>query len=117
MASFYKITAMLKRPHPFVMSRVAELRNWVTDGAYHAILEGEYTRRGDEDSVATEAREAGEYYSEHATEVFENTEDKLIRTLQGFVDRLDSAVDALSGAAGSNGNASADDADDQAPLA
>jgi Zn-dependent protease with chaperone function len=117
MASFYKITAMLQRPHPFVMSRVAELRNWVTDGTYHAILEGDYTRRGDEDSVATEAREAGEYYSEHATEVFENTEDKLIRTLRGFVDRLDSAVDALSGSAGSGSGSASDDSDDSAPVA
>lgn len=96
MAAFYKVTAILRRTHPFVMARVAELRSWVTNGDYHAILAGEYTRRGDEDAVSTEIREAGQYYSEHATDVFENTEDKLIRTLRGFVEKLDKAVDSLS---------------------
>lgn len=29
--------------------------------------------------------------------LFEDTEKKVIRTLQGFIDRIDSAVDSLSG--------------------
>ena len=95
MASFYKITAMLGRTHPFVMSRVAELRNWVTDGEYHSILAGEYVRRGEENPVSTDLRAAGSYYSEAATTVFEDTEKKLIRTLQGFADRIDDAVDSF----------------------
>ena len=95
MASFYKVTAMLRRTHPFIMSRVAELRTWVTDGDYHTIVGGEYVRRGEENSVATDVRKAGAYYSEAATTVFEDTENKLIRTLQGFADRIDGAVDSF----------------------
>lgn len=97
MASFYKVTAMLRRTHPFVMSRVAELRTWVGDGNYHAIVnDGDFVARGQEHAVGHEVRAAGEYYSEAATSVFEDTEKKVIRTLQGFVDRIDSAVDSLS---------------------
>lgn len=96
MASFYKVTAMLRRTHPFVMSRVAELRTWVTEGSYHAIVGGEYTRRGDEDGAVVEVREAGHYYSESATTVFENTEDKVVKTLQKFAKKLDSTLESLS---------------------
>jgi len=96
MASFYKITAMLRRTHPFVMSRVAELRTWVTDGSYHEIIGGDYTRRGEEHGAMTEARAAGQYYSESATTVFENTEDKVVKTLNKFARRLDSAMDSFS---------------------
>ena len=81
MASFYKVTAMLRRTHPFVMSRVAELRNWVTDGSYHTIIGGDYTRRGEEDGAMDEVGKAGAFYSEAATSVFENTEDKVVKTL------------------------------------
>lgn len=96
MASFYKVTAMLRRTHPFAMSRVAELRTWVADGNYHAIVDGDFVVRGQEHVVGHEARAAAEYYSEAATSVFEDTEKKVIRTLQGFIDRIDSAVDSLS---------------------
>ena len=96
MASFYKVTAMLRRTHPFVMSRVAELRSWVTSGDYHAIVGGEYTRRGEEEGTLGAARTASQYYSESATTVFENTEDKVVKTLNKFASRLESALDAFS---------------------
>jgi len=96
MASFYKVTAMLRRTHPFVMARVAELRNWVTDGGYHDIIGGDYTQRGDEDGALVEIGEAGAYYSDNATTVFENTEDKVVKTLSKFAKKLDSALDSLS---------------------
>lgn len=96
MASFYKVTAMLRRTHPFVMTRVAELRTWVTDGGYHEIVGGDYTRRGDEAGALAEIGQARTYYSESATTVFENTEDKVVSTLSKFVKKLDSAVESFS---------------------
>lgn len=96
MASFYKVTAMLGRTHPFAMSRIAEIRDWHDNGTYGDIVLGNYVRRGDEGSVGTEVKKASEYYSDAATNVFEDTERKLIGTLQGFLDRIDSAVDSMS---------------------
>lgn len=96
MASFYKLTTMLRRTHPFVMSRVAELRTWVTGGHYHAILDGGYVRRGDEDPVSAAVGDAASYYSESASSVFENTEDKVVRTLTRFAKRLDDTIGSFS---------------------
>lgn len=107
MASFYKVTAMLRRTHPFVMSRVAELRLWVTDGGYHDIMGGTYPRRGEEEGVLVQAAEAGRYYSDTATTVFENTEEKLVSTLSKFAKKLDRALDDLSST-----DSSADDTTD-----
>jgi hypothetical protein len=78
------------------MTRVAELRTWVTDGSYHAISGGDYAQRGGEDSVLVEAREAGQYYSEAATSVFENTEEKVVKMLSKFARKLDSALGSLA---------------------
>jgi len=90
------VTAMLRRTHPFVMARVAELRTWVTDGSYHELVGGTYTRRGEEAGVLVEVGAASSYYSESATTVFENTEDKVVKTLSKFAKKLDSALDNLS---------------------
>lgn len=96
MASFYKVTSMLRRTHPFVMTRVAELRNWVTDGRYHAIIGGEYIMRGAEPRALAEIGEARSYYSDSAATVFENAEDKVVKTLNKFAKKLDSALGSMT---------------------
>lgn len=93
MGAFYKVTASMGRTHPFPMARAAELRNWVGDGAYHDIIAGNYTRRGNEDEIRKDFDRAGAYYSESATDMFENAEDYVRKTVTGFADRVQAAYD------------------------
>jgi len=110
LSQFYKMTAMLGRTHPYVLARVAELRKWVGSGEYHAIIGGEYIRRGEEGDALEDVGRAGKYYTESATNVFENVEGYISRTLGGIADRMDQAYNAgFSGYEPSS--AESDDAD------
>jgi hypothetical protein len=70
-----KLLLIEARSHPFAVVRAAELRRWVDDGAYTAILGGDYPRRtGDDDAKVTDAaKEAAASY----TEAFRQSQDVL----------------------------------------
>jgi|GEM_PF-4170877 len=78
------------------MTRVAELRTWVTNGSYHEIIAGSYTQRNEQDGVLAEVGNAGSYYSESATTVFEDAEDKVVKTFNRFAAKLESAMGSFS---------------------
>jgi Zn-dependent protease with chaperone function len=73
--SVLKLLLIEARSHPFAVVRAAELRRWVDDGAYTAILGGDYPRRtGDDDAKVTDAaKEAAASY----TEAFRQSQDVL----------------------------------------
>jgi len=93
MGAFYKVSAQMGRTHPFPMARAAELRKWVGGGTYHDIIAGNYTRRGNEDEIRKDISKASAYYSESATDMFENAEDYVRKTVTGFADKVQGAFD------------------------
>ncbi len=75
-----KLGLLLGSTHPFPALRVAELKKWVDEGGYDAILRGEYARRGatPEKSWLDEVKAtAGEY-----KEAFATSQDPLVTTLR-----------------------------------
>ena len=75
-----KLLSLQGQLHPFAALRAAELRRWIDDGDYQAILAGEYPRRGNEDetSVGDEARDAARSYKRTVDE----SADALLRVLR-----------------------------------
>ena len=80
--SVLKLLSLQGQRHPFAVLRAAELRKWVDDGAYQAILAGDYPRRGGEDeaSISDEAREAARSYRQTVDE----SADALLRVLRAI---------------------------------
>jgi Zn-dependent protease with chaperone function len=75
-----KLLSLQGQAHPFAALRANELRKWVDDGDYQAILAGTYPRRGTEDeaSVSEEAREAARSYKKTVDE----SADALLRVVR-----------------------------------
>ena len=75
-----KLLSLQGQAHPFSALRAAELRKWVDDGDYQAILAGTYPRRGTEDeaSVSEEARDAARSYKKTVDE----SADALLKVLR-----------------------------------
>ena len=75
-----KLLSLQGQLHPFAVIRAAELRKWVDDGDYRAILEGNYPRRGNEDeqSVSDDAREAARSYKQ----TIDESADAFLRVLR-----------------------------------
>lgn len=80
--SVYKVLNVLGATHPFAVVRVAELRDWIESGAYDRILDGDYRRRGEEDTrpYREDLKEAVSGYRDAAREI---------------MDEVDAAVDRL----------------------
>ncbi len=85
LAAYYGFLATLGRSHPFPVIRVAELRNWVDEGDYARILDGEYLRRDDPRPVTDDVASAGRNFSEQAGRVFEDTDRYVNQALTNFV--------------------------------
>ena len=75
-----KLLSLQGQLHPFAVLRAAQLRKWIDDGDYRAILEGRYPRRGDEAdaSVSDEARDAARSYKQTVDE----SADALLKVLR-----------------------------------
>ena len=88
--SIYKILNLLERSHPFHVLRLAELRDWVEEGAYGKILDGEYLRREEEESASVyeELKESARNYRE----AYERSKDPLFQ----FIRDVSSEVTATS---------------------
>jgi Zn-dependent protease with chaperone function len=66
--SVFKFLNVAFRTHPFHTVRVAELHRWVRSGEYFRVIEGDYPRRGSEDSrpLSEDYAAAAGYYGEQA---------------------------------------------------
>ena len=73
----YKLLNTLALTHPMHTVRAAELQQWVRDGAYDRILNGEYTRRGTEEArpYREHLDEAAAYYRREASEALGHVVD------------------------------------------
>jgi Zn-dependent protease with chaperone function len=78
--SALKVGSLLFRSHPFSVSRLFELENWVESGDYRRILEGEYPIRGAEDaaSFTQDATDSARSYMRD----LEGSEETLFQFLQ-----------------------------------
>jgi hypothetical protein len=87
--SIYKILNTLGMTHPFHTLRAAELKRWTDAGAYHRILGGEYTHRGQEQqerAYTDDVIEAGGYYTKAARDVAADVAGAAKRAAQAFAD-------------------------------
>lgn len=75
--SVYKVLNILGATHPFAVVRVAELRDWIDSGAYEKILDGDYPRRGDEDTkpYREDLAEAAAGYKGAAQELLDEVDE------------------------------------------
>ncbi len=87
--TIYKILNTLNATHPFNTLRAAELDKWITDGAYDAIVGGEYRRRSDAEGgqpFTEDIREATGYYAHEAKEVVGQVADAAKKAAKAFTD-------------------------------
>jgi Zn-dependent protease with chaperone function len=82
--SLQKLRLVLGRSHPMPVARAAELRHWIDEGDYQAILSGDYPRRADDGtaSMAADAKAAADSYRES----FSRSQDPLIGLLKKLGD-------------------------------
>ncbi|MCQ4121558.1 M48 family metallopeptidase [Rhodococcus tibetensis] len=83
--------------HPFSVLRAAELKKWVDDGGYAAVLRGEYPRRGEDDTrIGDEFRSAARTYKQN----FDASNDPLIRMLREIGSGLGGAATVVGNGVG-----------------
>lgn len=75
--SVLKVLLLERATHPFAVVRASELRRWVDDGTYTAILQGDYPRR--EDDASASMSEAASEAARSYNDAFNNTGDALGR--------------------------------------
>ncbi|RMB78561.1 M48 family peptidase [Rhodococcus sp. SBT000017] len=83
---------------PFSVLRAAELKKWVDNGEYAAVLRGDYPRRSTdhEAKVSEEFRNAARTYKNN----FDTSEDPLIKTVRDIGSGFTGAVDAVGNGIG-----------------
>ena len=75
------------RTHPMATVRAGELQRWIDGGEYERILNGEYTRRGEEPPpLANDLKAAGGYYEDRAREAMNTMGDMVSRAREAFND-------------------------------
>jgi hypothetical protein len=89
-----KLLSLQGQLHPFAVLRAAELRRWVDDGAYAAILAGDYPRRGSEEeaSVSEDARDAARSYKR----TMDESADALLRMLRSVGEEAASVAERVA---------------------
>ena len=71
--------------------RAAELQAWIDSGTYERILNGEYTRRGQEEKerpLASDLGEAARHYAQEAKETVSQVTDAAKRAAEAFTEAL-----------------------------
>jgi hypothetical protein len=81
-----KLLNLEGQSHPFAVLRAAELRRWVSDGDYAAILAGTYPRRADDAQTSIKDEFAAAARSYRRT--FDESSDPLMRLLKGGGDEV-----------------------------
>ncbi len=64
--SVVKLVNLMRERHPFAVTRVAELKRWVDDGSYDALMKGDYPHRADDQgaSIYDEFADGAKSYQE-----------------------------------------------------
>jgi Zn-dependent protease with chaperone function len=108
--SFLKFLQLLGTTHPFAVVRVAALDQWMGEGEYESILEGDYPRRDDDadTSVRDEMKSAAQSYQDS----WNRSSDPLIGLVKGFAESAAGAggklFDGLFGRPGNGGTGGSD---------
>lgn len=91
----YKLLNTMHRSHPFPVIRLEELHAWAASGAYRAILDGSYRRRGTEKAdLAGDVREGAAHYQAAA----EKGGDQVVKTVRQARDTIGRAAEGLKDA-------------------
>jgi Zn-dependent protease with chaperone function len=97
--SIIKLLQLVGQTHPFAVVRVAQLDEWVSEGDYQSILEGDYPHRDDdaEASVGEEMKAGAKSYQDS----WGRSADPLMGMMKGFAE---SAAGTFSGLFNRPGN-------------
>jgi Zn-dependent protease with chaperone function len=92
--SVLKLLLLEARSHPLNVVRAHELRRWVDDGDYTAIVSGNYARRQDDASasMSQEAKNAAKSYAD----AFNRSQDPLMKVLRDLGDNAGNVRDWLT---------------------
>ena len=82
--SIIKLLQLFGNTHPFAVTRVAQLDQWVSEGEYEAILDGDYPRREDDEdtSVGEEMKAGAKSYQDS----WSRSADPLMGMVKGFAE-------------------------------
>lgn len=89
MDAVYKLLNQVNLTHPFHTLRAAELQQWISDGAYDKILEGNYTHRGEEEQdrrLTDDVSEAAVHYAKSARDTVKDVAGAAKKAAQAFTD-------------------------------
>ncbi len=90
--SIHKLLNQLWLSHPYPVERIQELRTWSMGGAYRAILDGNYLKRGLSQAKPEEEIKAGfDFYKRE----LEESDDPLARLATGLGQGIEKAVGDL----------------------
>jgi len=96
-----KLLLLEARSHPFAVARAAELRRWIEEGGYTAILEGDYPRRDERaTSVGADVADAARHYRDR----FEHSQDPLVSLVRDAGGAIGNAVGWVSSLLGRSAN-------------
>lgn len=106
--SVLKLLLVEGSSHPFLAVRAGELRHWVDEGAYAAVLAGDYPRRGaDDGTISAEAQAAAKSYAED----FERSQDPVKRLLRDAAGVLGDGLGGLRNIFGARPSSEGDEPD------
>ena len=102
--SLLKLLLLEAQSHPLAVVRAHELRRWVDDGEYTAVVSGTYPRRQDDSdaSMSQEARNAAKSYAD----AFNRSQDPLAKFLRDMGDGAGNVKDWVSSRFRGPGNGS-----------
>jgi Zn-dependent protease with chaperone function len=92
--SVLKLLLLEAQTHPMAVIRAHELRRWVDEGDYTAIVSGDFPKRQDDDnaSMSQEAKNAAKSYSD----AFSRSQDPLAKLVRDLGDGLGGVRDWVS---------------------
>jgi len=91
--SVHKIFGQMKLSHPYPVVRLGELKTWAASGAFKAILEGDYIRRGTKDDfqAKNDAKQGYDYYRQE----FKKSDDPILRVINQVGEGIEKAAGDL----------------------
>jgi hypothetical protein len=89
-----KLLLLEAQSHPLAVVRAAELRRWVDEGEYTALVSGTYPKREDDKdaSMSQEAKNAAKSYSD----AFSRSQDPLAKLVRDMGEGLSGVRDWVS---------------------
>jgi Zn-dependent protease with chaperone function len=87
--------------HPMPVRRIHELLKWVREGEYDRIIDGSYTKRGEEPPPREEAEAAGQHYGDRVRDAFKGAGESVQDVGQQLGEWLAKQRSSGSGGSGS----------------